>query len=54
MSKKKKEEITIHSNVVEYLTYITFINSEENNIEIQYKDSNIQLTSKMITKFYNM
>lgn len=52
--KKKKEEITIHSSTVEYLTYVASIGENYNSIEIRYEDENIWLTQKMMATLYDV
>ena len=48
----KKNDITIRSSTVEYLTYIA--SSGEVGIEIRYEDENIWLTQKMLASLYDV
>lgn len=52
--KKKKEEITIHSSTVEYLTYVASIGDQSDSIEMRYEDENIWLTQKMMATLYDV
>ena len=52
--KKKKDEITIHSSAVEYLTYVASVGNEQDSIEMHYEDENIWLTQKMMATLYDV
>lgn len=52
--KKKKEEITIHSSIAEYLTYVASICDQSYSIEMRYEDENIWLTQKMMATLYDV
>lgn len=43
---KKKNETTLRSNAVEYLTYVASIGNQQESIEMCYEDENIWLTQK--------
>lgn len=51
---KKKDEISIRSGAVEYLTYVASIGEREDNIEMRYEDENIWLTQKMMATLYGV
>ena len=51
---KKKEEMSIRSGAVEYLTYVASIGEREDNIEMRYEDENIWLTQKMMATLYDV
>ncbi len=38
---KKKNEISIRSSVVKYLTYVASVGEQEDSIEVRYEDENI-------------
>ena len=52
--KKKKEEITIRSSAVEYLTYVASVGDQQDSIEMRYEDENIWLTQKMMATLYDV
>lgn len=52
--KKEKDEITIRSSAVEYLTYVASVGDQRDNIEIRYEDENIWLTQKMMATLYDV
>ncbi len=54
MSKKKKEEITIHSSAAEYLTYVAAVGDRSDSMEMRYEDENIWLTQKMMAQLYDV
>lgn len=41
---KKKNDITIHSSAVEYLTYMASVGDSNDSFEMRYEDENIWLT----------
>ena len=51
---KKKDEITIRSSAVEYLTYVASVGDQQDSIEMRYEDENIWLTQKMIATLYDV
>ena len=51
---KKKNEISIRSSAVEYLTYIASVGEQEDSIEMRYEDENIWLTQKMMATLYDV
>ena len=51
--KKKKDEITIRSSVVEYLTYVASVCDQHDSIEMCYENENIW-TQKMMAALYNV
>ena len=51
--KKKKDEITIRSSVVEYLTYVASVGDQHDSIEMCYENENIW-TQKMMAALYNV
>lgn len=51
---KKKNEITIHSSVAEYLTYAAAMGDNADSIEMRYEDENIWLTQKMMAELYDV
>ena len=50
--KKKKNQITIRSSVVEYLTDVVFVGKQQDSIEMHYE--NIWLTQKMMATLYDV
>ena len=52
--KHEKNEITISSSTVEYLTFIAATGDDKESIEVRYEDENIWLTQKMLSKLYNV
>lgn len=54
MSKKKKDEIAIHSSAAEYLTYVASIGEQEQFFDVRYQDENIWLTQKMLAILYDV
>ena len=52
--KKKKDEITIRSSAVEYLTYVASVGDQQDSIEMRYEDENIWLTQKMMATLYDV
>lgn len=52
--KKKKEEITIHSSVAEYLTFVAATGDCKSSYEMRYEDENIWLTQKMMSALYDV
>ena len=52
--KKKKDKITIRSNVAEYLTYVASVGDQRDSIEMRYEDENIWLTQKMMATLYDV
>ena len=48
----EKNEVTIRSSAVEYLTYIAA--NGEQGIEIRYEDENVRLTQKMMVNLYGV
>ena len=52
--KKKKDEITIRSSAVEYLTYVASVGDQQDSIEMHYEDENIWLTQKMMATLYDV
>ena len=52
--KKKKDEITIRSSAVEYLTYVASVGDQQDSIEMRYEDENIWLTQKMMATLYGV
>ena len=51
---KKKEEITIHSSMAEYLTYVAAVGDSADSMEMRYEDENIWLTQKMMAVLYDV
>lgn len=51
---KKKNEITIHSSVAEYLTYVAAVGDSADSMEMRNEDENIWLTQKMIAELYDV
>ena len=51
---KNKNEITIRSSTVEYLTFIASTGNSENSVEIRYENENIWLTQKMMAALYDV
>lgn len=49
-----KNEISIRSSAVEYLTYVAAHGENENTIEIRYENENIWLTQKMMAALYDV
>ena len=41
---RKKDEITIRSSAVEYLTYVASVGDQQDSVEMRYDDENIWLT----------
>ncbi|MGI6781404.1 MAG: virulence RhuM family protein [Acholeplasmataceae bacterium] len=54
MKKKSKNEITIKSSTVEYLTFIAATGDDKEAIEVRYEDENIWLTQKMMATLYDV
>ena len=54
MSKKPKNEITIHSSAAEYLTYVAAAGDDKQSYEMRYADENIWLTQKMMAALYDV
>ena len=54
MPTPNKNEITIHSSVAEYLTYIAATGDNPENMEMRYEDENIWLTQKMMAALYDV
>ena len=52
--KKKKDEVTIRSSAVEYLTYVASVGDQQDSIEMRYEDENIWLTQKMMATLYDV
>lgn len=52
--KKKKDEVTIRSSAVEYLTYVASAGNEQDSDEMRYEDENIWLTQKMMATLYDV
>jgi hypothetical protein len=52
MSKKKKNEIIIHSSAAEYLTYAAASGGDERSFEMRYENENVWLTQKMMAALY--
>ena len=50
----KKNEISIRSSAVEYLTYVASVGEQDDSIEMRYEDENIWLTQKMMATLYNV
>lgn len=48
----KKNQITIRSSVVEYLTDVVFVGKQQDSIEMHYE--NIWLTQKMMATLYDV
>jgi len=53
-SKKKKNEITIHSSTAEYLTFVAATGDTPSSVEMRYQDENIWLTQKMMAELYDV
>lgn len=51
---KKKDEITIHSSVAEYLTYVAAVGDNADSMEMRYEDENIWLTQRMMAQLYDV
>lgn len=51
---KKKDEVTIHSSVAEYLTYVAAVGGTDESMEMRYEDENIWLTQKMMAQLYDV
>lgn len=54
MTKKKKDEVTIHSSAAEYLTYVAAVGDSADSMEMRYVNENIWLTQKMIAQLYDV
>lgn len=54
MTKKKKDEVTIHSSAAEYLTYVAAVGDSADSMEMRYENENIWLTQKMIAQLYDV
>ncbi|MCD7725080.1 MAG: virulence RhuM family protein [Clostridiales bacterium] len=54
MGNRKKDEITIHSSAVEYLTFVAATGDSESSYEMRYEDENIWLTQKMMATLYDV
>ena len=52
--KPKKDEVTIRSSAVEYLTYVTSVGDWEDSVEMRYKDENVWLTQWMMATLYDV
>ena len=52
--KKKKDEVTIRSSAVEYLTYVASVGEQQDSVEMRYEDENIWLTQKMMATLYDV
>lgn len=50
----KKDEATIHSSAVEYLTYVAAVGDTDESMEMRYEDENIWLTQKMMAQLYDV
>ena len=51
---KKKNEVTIRSSAVEYLTYVASVGGPQDSLEMRYEDENIWLTQKMMATLYDV
>ena len=51
---RRKNEITIHSSAVEYLTYVASVGDNADNMEMRYEDENIWLTQRMMAQLYDV
>lgn len=51
---KKKNEISIRSTAVEYLTYVAAVGDDKDSVEVRYEDENIWLTQKMLATVYGV
>ncbi len=51
---KKKDEITIHSSVAGYLTYVASVGDNADSMEMRYEDENIWLTQNMMATLYDV
>lgn len=52
--KPRKDEVTIRSSAVEYLTYVTSVGDWEDSVEMRYKDENVWLTQWMMATLYDV
>ena len=51
---KKKDEVSIRSGAVEYLTYVATVGDQQDSIEMRYENENIWLTQKMMAALYDV